>query len=867
MPTCQHSIRYQACCTCLLGIVTAVLCLALSPPAVAASPPLVAGFERFGRTGDIGAATAGRLLLTELSCTACHTTDSVVWQPKRGPSLDGVANRLQSRWIKRFLLDPESVHPGTTMPALLTRLSDAERAEAADALTAYLGSLQKPLPEIRSTGLVLAPHAFWERGDAAIGSGLFHRVGCVACHAGDENYETAEVVATGLESLLEQLDEEELQELGLLAASRSGPVQPLGRLADKYSAHSLTLFLLNPTETRPAGRMPHMNLTPTEAADIAAYLMQRTKTMAQGDEGDAGEWVDIESLVETGRRWFSQLQCAQCHETGDESLPLLDGGAPDAPTLQLLGDNVLTGPREVITDCRGAPDYPWDDDQRFAVASALATLPSLQGEGDTGDQPALGDSLLQLNCFACHERNGLGGVARDRRPYFETVSNEDLGDEGRFPPPLTRVEEKLQPQWLARVLQGNSKIRPHMHARMPQVAPSATKRLSELFAQSAERARGNDYGPQPPVTAPAGWPGASDAQTLAAGRAMMDAGCVQCHQYAGDALPGVVGVDLLGIGDRMRPEWFYRFLCDPGSLKPRTRMPSFFPDGQSQQPDLLGGDRDRQIAAMWGYLKDLAKQPLPAKIEQTRSQDYELRPTDSPILLRTFMPPARTHAIAVGFPQGVHLALDADAIRLAALWRGRFLDAQGTWFVRAAPPAQPLGVDLRTMPPGSDFRLEPSGRLGPVPLPAATQAGSVGIQTPFRGYSLDVAGVPEFRYQFGPFRVYDHFHPLDQPSPAGFQRTITIEVDQNVDTVSDVVLWFRVAEADPVDGTLSIPEPLASQRQRLSDNDTGDDDTGDDDTGDNDTGDNDTGGWYVPLARVSGGPPTESMKWEFQYRW
>src|SRR5690606_22442851 len=162
-----------------------------------------------------------------------------------------------------------------------------------------------------------------------------------------------------------------------------------------------------------------------------------------------------------------------------------------------------------------------------------------------------------------------------------------------------------------------------------------------------------------------------------------------------------------------------------------------------------GGDPDRQIAAMWGYLKSLARQPLPAKIEEVRARDYELKPTERPILIRTFMRDAGPHAIAVGFPQQVHLALDADSLRLVSAWRGRFLDAQGTWFVRSAPPADPLGEERITICEqdlllfARDAEAEPARR--------------------FLGFEFDQQGVPTFSYEFGGLHVEDRITPDAAP--------------------------------------------------------------------------------------------------------
>ena len=65
----------------------------------ACGAPLVACFERFCRSEDADAAGGGELLLTELSCTACHRSEQKLLAPKSGPNLSGVGNRLQFDWL------------------------------------------------------------------------------------------------------------------------------------------------------------------------------------------------------------------------------------------------------------------------------------------------------------------------------------------------------------------------------------------------------------------------------------------------------------------------------------------------------------------------------------------------------------------------------------------------------------------------------------------------------------------------------------------------------------------------------------------------------------------------------------------------
>ena len=83
--------------------------------------------------------------------------------------------------------------------------------------------------------------------------------------------------------------------------------------------------------------------------------------------------------------------------------------------------------------------------------------------------------------------------------------------------------------------------------------------------------------------------------------------CIRCHPTDNAPLPpGVEAADLapdLQIShERLRPEWVLDWLLDPQQIAPGTRMPTFFPDGQSPLPNVLGGDVQAQIEAIRDYL-------------------------------------------------------------------------------------------------------------------------------------------------------------------------------------------------------------------------------------------------------------------------
>lgn len=708
-------------------------------------PPFVAGFERFARPGDLASVDAGGLLISELNCVACHATTDPQLAAKGGPSLVGAANRLRPSWLTEYLADPQEKKSGTTMPHLMEHMGQPERKAAIEALAAFLGTQQQPFETVRGTGAVPVIHEFWNRGDPKQGRELYHTVGCVACHQPDEGYETSETAPTAIDQMIEQLDAEELKELGLARAARRVGSVPHGDLVGKYTRQSLTMFLLQPDKIRKGSRMPSLRLSPTEAADITAHLLSDQQVLSDQQAGlSTTNRTENADLIAKGRALFVEVGCANCHQAGGikavkRGKPLVDLDADST-------ESCLSNPTADM------PVYDLDSTQ---VAAIHATLKSVRLDGQPSASQMVHRRMLQLNCYACHQRDTvlakgdtaetLGGVGRYRKAYFEMVAQVDLGDEGRLPPPLTGVGQKLQAKALKSVFdQRTPAYRHHMRARMPAYHPDTVKTLVEQLPKADQV----DAASEKSVF------GTVHDGLQQAGRALVGTGCVECHPFGGESLPGVIGVDLAGITSRVRPQWFRDFIYEPGAVKSRTRMPTFFLDGKSNRPDLLNGDVDQQIASLWFYLKDLANQPLPEKIAKVRSQNYELRPENRPLLLRSFMLDAGTHAIAVGFPEHVHYAFDAEGMRLATGWKGRFLDARGTWFERFTPPADPLGDSVVRFPAGVPLAVlgDPDAQW-----PTAT-AENLGYR--FEGFRLDAAGVPTLMYRFSDWQIEDRIEPV-----------------------------------------------------------------------------------------------------------
>jgi hypothetical protein len=197
--------------------------------------------------------------------------------------------------------------------------------------------------------------------------------------------------------------------------------------------------------------------------------------------------------------------------------------------------------------------------------------------------------------------------------------------------------------------------------------------------------------------------------------------CVTCHNWADKQSAGIPGPDLSDLDRRLRASWFREYLLNPAGYRPGTLMPPLWPQGQSMVPDILEGDTERQIAAIWTYIKEGKEAP---KGYVEKSGEYELVPGDRPIVQRTFFEKAGGRAILVGFPGGIHLAFHGDRGHPAVMWRGRFFDAYETWFLRRAEFQKPLGKD-------------------------AVEFAAPAVPNRFRGYELTEAGNPIFHLESG----------------------------------------------------------------------------------------------------------------------
>ncbi len=691
----------------------------------------------------------GERLIAELNCVACHTaSDETVdrLMPRTAPLLGDVGRRLKPSWIRKWIIAPHEMKPGTTMPNLFTNLEPQMLDRVAEPITHFLVSLGGP---------AAAEEEIAQR-DVEYGKLLYHQLGCVSCHAAFEGHDVFEpAYVAEARDTYEVLDNDKATEVPVF----EGDVVPLAFLARKTTVSRLTEFLIDPLATHPAGRMPSLNLSDTEARAIASYLIETDRALTGGGFEEP-DFVLDPAKVETGRTMFAAMGCAHCHEMGPNRTAIEPMARPTPiPDLKIIEGAADTGCiQENVPP--GLADYNLPADQRDAIAAALADVDRLAQPQQPEERIVA--TMSALNCYACHERGGHGGPEPLRRNYFVTIAEAELGDEGRIPPPLTDVGAKLMPAWLNTVLHEGAEVRPYMATRMPVFGRDNLHGLADHLLDVD--------GAQPLEELMAPIPGFSE-QLVQDGRRLTGTtgfACIQCHTIAGRDSIGEPALDLATSHERLQPKWFRSYMHDPAALRPGTRMPQYWPEGQVNPfPEIQGGDPDRQIDALWAYYSLGSILPLPEGLP-TGDEGYELVVTDKPVFFRTFIEGAGVRAVAVGYPERVNIAFDSDQVRLALAWRGQFLSAAGAWAGRGGLATDPLGEDVLRLPDGPAF-----SQMENQNAPWPRRGGKEGGYRSF-GYRLDAEDRPAFGYRYNTFNVIEQPLPLVRQGAPGLTRSMIV---------------------------------------------------------------------------------------------
>lgn len=472
------------------------------------------------------------------------------------------------------------------------------------------------------------------------------------------------------------------------------------------------------------------------------------------------------ALVQQGAELFVSTGCASCHQ--HEGLAKT---SPPGQSKPLTAINPLST-SGCLAGSDNAPRFQLSVKQINDLKAAIADLQTDPATARTPDPEShIQSTLLTLNCFACHSRNDMGGTPSDLNHVFEGTVPE-MGDEARIPPTLTQVGDKLQTDWMQKVLNEGAKNRPYMKTRMPRFGKQNVGRLVEQFAAVDAK---NEI-PVVEFTEP-------PHRVLSAGRYMVGGqalGCIKCHTFGKYQATGIQSLDMTTMTKRLRRDWFHRYLVDPQKYRKGTRMPSAWPNGKSILKNVLDRNTPEQIQAIWDYLDQGEKAAIPYGLER---KAIVLTPEERPIIYRNFIEGLSPRGIAVGHPEKVHYAWDAHDMNLKLIWHNQFIDASKHWVGRGPGFQSPLGDHVMNLPGGIPLaRLESLD--GKWPTGNARENGFR-----FLGYSLDPSGLPTFKYEFDGITITDHLSPVEAEPDSGLQRQLELQTENPEAST----LYFRIA--------------------------------------------------------------------------
>jgi mono/diheme cytochrome c family protein len=731
---------------------------------------------------DLKLVATGRELYHRTGCVACHGTRTPAGLPDKVLATSVPLGDLKAKYglgsLAAFLADPHQVRPSGRMPGMLLNTQEAkalanyllqgatfEPAQANLAFSYYEGNWEV-LPDFdKLKPLTTGTTEGFDVGAGRRSNNMALRFEGYLRIDRDGDYRFHLTSDDGSKLFLD----------GKLVVANDGihpPSTTSGTTKLTRGMHKLVAGIFN------AGGGVELNVDlegPGLGRQSAAPLIFLTpegnrKKPGPNPEKKEENFAIDPALAEKGRASFATLGCAGCHQLKMESKPM----ASKLAALP-LGKLKTTGGCLAENPPRGLPKYPLSAAQRSALAAAIKALIAPPAPAAPGE--VIARTLLTFNCYACHQRDKVGGVEEAWNTSFVTTQPE-MGDEGRVPPPLDGVGAKIATAWFNKILANGAKDRPYVLTRMPKFGEANVGQLTQAF-KVVDRMEPNP------------WPTFKQtvSQIKSEGRKMVGGnslGCVKCHIFAGHKAEGVQGIDMTIMTQRLEREWFYQYLLAPQKLRAGTRMPEAWPKGESLLPQVLGGSTPLQIEAIWLYLSDGTHARLPAGLNRT---SILLVPEKEAILYRNFIEGAGPRAIGVGYPEKAHLAFDANDLRLALVWQGDFIDAARHWTDRGSGFQGPAGDNLLHLPAGVAFAVLARDDE-PWPTKHARDLGDYH----FHGYRLTPDERPTFLYSIKDVEVEDFPNAIASKPAASLRRTLTLKSKDPAQG-----LWFRAAVGNRIE--------------------------------------------------------------------
>lgn len=490
----------------------------------------------------------GQQLFVERRCARCHDYDQLRLGESAYLELDraGPDLRMVGARTNQAWLTEWMKDPRKLRPEATMPKFALSDDEAAD-VASFLGTLGQP-----------QPHPGFTDKQAEAGAERFRELGCVACHTRTD--EAAKDAALG------------------------NRIQ-LAFVKEKWHASALVRYIEEPSAHYSDVRMPNLKVSPEDAAKLAAYLL-RGATASAPTKGDDKQ----------GRRLVRKHGCLICHAF-DEDIPPVDRLFPRYRNLKPQ--------RGCLADKPGgdAPDHSLTGIERDALRAYLPFAGDVPFRRSPLDFAAR--HVTAERCTSCH---ALDGQASTWARLADVWSKDEPLPPEQDPvaqglPALTWVGAKLQPSWIRKFVTGElPSPRPWLTARMPKFEKHGAALTDGLVREHGYTSKDE------PIRAGGANLAIHGARLLEQGTGF---GCVQCHAVGTKKAEQVFereGINLVTARQRLRHEYYTRWLADPTRLDPDARMPKYADNtGKTAFTDVLGGKAEDQFEAIWQHLGGKAK--------------------------------------------------------------------------------------------------------------------------------------------------------------------------------------------------------------------------------------------------------------------
>ena len=611
---------------------------------------------RDGGRPDLALIERGRQLFEAHRCAACHRREDEP-RPASAPDLVRWTASLESTEILKHQL---AGHGEGMMPSFGLNVAQVE------SLWRHLlaGSEKQKLDALPKPG-----KGRNDENDRTAGMTLLKSTGCLACHR-------------------------------VNGEGTAGPYggADLSSIGFKRSREWFSTWLKDPAKLNRQHRMPVFELSTQDRRQLALALVSLRKEKPEVKLSEtSGPSPSAVEIIKSAR-------CAACHTVPDAEKI----GPPDLTGIPTLEKPVSNWQTSCVGDDPATPKwrpvFPQANRKALrAYVESFAVARSKQSPYERGRE-----LFASLNCQSCHPRHngrGLAAIAKD-------LSESDPELRGQapslVPPSLNAVGDKLLDEALGKSVSGEQKRRMDwIHARMPKFK-HANQDREALIAYFV----GHDRIPaDAPTWTIAKKPRTVLDKTVALGQDLTGPkgfSCIACHQ-AGSYVPkkaamGTRGSDIVGLGERMRHEYFIRWTRSPLRVVPGTEMPSYI----KPVKHVLDENIERQLETLWQALnhKKFTPPTNPSAVEQL----ITVEPGAEPRIIRdVFTNPEANgggyvaRAFAVGFENQHSVLIDLDTLTLRSWNFGDFARQRTvgkSWYWDMAGSSIITGMD-----PRSDYAL------------------------------------------------------------------------------------------------------------------------------------------------------------------